>query len=288
MRIAQLLCAFRQQQMMVTVTYDGSVWSRPQPVLTTTLVGAPAMARLEDELYCLHQDANNEGRLLAAVCEGSTWGPDQSIPASAMVFSPTAAACDGTLYAIYQSRDPAAQLEVRAKRAGRPWEASGVATSGARAALSPTAATLGQAVWVAYAGGSTFKTPDGTLRLRSLRDGRWSDEQTIPVETGSAPPSAAVFDGRLRIVHTAVNDVRSLRCATREPAGSWRDEPIPFATGEPWVGAAAVAFGHELHVVYRSTSGTLASVAFDGARWHVPPQPNPPIPIAAQPGAIVN
>lgn len=286
MRIARLVCAIRQQEAgaMSLVAFDGNRWEPPQPTPIASS-SPPALATFEECLYVLQ--ATVDGELAVTVFDGTRWSPERRLAVDLLQYPPTAAVLGDRLYAIYQLRNPPGELCAWAKPAGSPWETSGLTPSDAsHVARSPAAAVLGDAIHVVYTGGEG-KGCDGTLRRRILRPPKWLGEQRLGY-AGDEPavPNASAYGQRAYAVYVAGTTPRRLVCWSGGAEDLGRFVPMP--TTEVRLGetrAAVVTFGGKLHVLYRSTSGMLAHLTFDGSGWDVPPQPGQPI--AREPVATV-
>jgi len=271
------------------VTYDGSSWSGPESVPTSTIEvnTTPALAAFEEDVFCLHRIANRDPHLIGAVFDGTTWHHDAPIAVNSMLFTPTAVVRGEALYAIFQDYSSPGQLRVWRKAAGRPWEGPPLETHDGHVAGSPAAATLGAAIHVVYAGG-TGATSDGTLRWRTLVGREWSPELQIARIGGGATPSVVAFGGQLYAFHPEAGSAKQLCCALLEAEGRWLpDAPVPPTRGIAQGGSAAVAYGNRLYLLYRTTASQLAVATFDGRAWRVPPQPSPAISLPAEPAATV-
>lgn len=100
----------------------------------------------------------------------------------------------------------------------------------------------------------------------------WNEDTKFPGHTSAANPAAAVFNGRLILVHrghgSGGSGDQQLWWAEFDPDKGW-SEDVRFPGHSSAAGPALAVFGGKLHCVHRGSSNdtTLWHTTFDGTRW---------------------
>ncbi|HEU4701191.1 MAG TPA: hypothetical protein VFS37_01825, partial [Conexibacter sp.] len=229
------------------------------------------LARFGETLYCLHQDAEGKGSLVALSFD-RRWGDETVVAERALTSSPAAAVLGGRLYAVHQNVGNGRTLAFESTADGSRWTTPAAAPVTTHVGGSTAAATFGETLYVFY---TLPISPVGTVAyVTCSASGSWGAERAVPGTLGflTGTPGAAVFQERLYVCFPTSG--RALGVATYDGDRWEAAQPVVGATGIAG-GVSVVAFEGLLYALYRSTLGPvtyLTYLTFDGAAWHGPAQ----------------
>ncbi|WP_152471911.1 hypothetical protein [Nocardiopsis gilva] len=230
-------------------------WIVAQALPNHYSAAAPAVARYQNKLYCVHRGGKDDEQLWWATYgdQGSgvnEWSADQSFPAHKSSTTPALAVFQDKLYCVHRGAVDDAQMYWTCWD-GSSWSADrpvGGWTSSHAPALAVYRDTRRQPCLVCV-----HRLDDGSLNLIRFTGSDWRPglndyPTTLPGKTAKAP-ALAVFGGDLHCVQRGNGDDKNLYISTMvQGSHSWYG---PLRMGE----SVASAEGASL-TVYRAPDGT--------------------------------
>lgn len=246
--------------LMYMGTTDGVGWCEPIQISSISLSNSPALAIMNDQLFCLMMGPNQDQRLwCSSTGSDGQWGlmywNYQGI-LLAQNTSPGAVQFNNQIYCFYQSVDSNykanGSLYYTIYTQENTWNSGAQLlageTSGNIMTCSPAPVVFGDNLYVFFQGSGSN---EGQMQYMYSGDGNdWSSLQSVPDTSMSLTPSPVVFKDNLYVFHTRSGNIWF---NTMDSTGSWSgDTEITaglghFATDNPLV---AVVYDGSLYVFY--------------------------------------
>lgn len=246
--------------LMYMGTSNGVSWCEPIQISPISLSNAPALAIMNDQLFCLMMGPNQDQRLWCTCTDpNGQWGlmywNYQGI-LLAQNTSPGVVQFNNQLYCFYQSVDSNYKangtLYYTIYTQANTWNSGAQLLAGEPSgniiSCSPAPVLFGDDLYVFFQGSGSN---EGQMMYMYSGDGNsWSSLQSVPDTSMSLSPSPVEYKDNLYVFHTRSGNIWF---NTMDSTGEWSgDTQITaglgyFATDNPLV---AVAYGGSLYVFY--------------------------------------